>query len=346
MNSKSKNEQHSNLNESMHTKSFYSHKRSPGKENNSKKIAAKNKDFAFSFHKNPDNSKTSNLSDSETRSFKIDLNKMKNQYYSNKNKDIEITDEEQKLIKDDTETDSDFEYQNFGKNPGNNTTKMFRNNCYNLSSKFKPTTSTVPENPRIYINEFGEESLLSESSLEDVNKAPKLNVNSNKEVTSYRNNIQTISNSYVPSMSLKKPVGKHLNPFQNREAQPKRTESGYSKTDSMDASNVPKINLNMARVNKSQVQNWYKSVVPPEDKRYSRCVKNKIGKKPASKASNGSFDITPSGISFKKHQKNVPKGYAKSKYSSCSFRNPQILNTANFALRRPSSTVETEQSRV
>jgi len=317
-------------------------------------------------------------SDSEKRSFKIDLNKMKSQFAAkssrqtknginnnnmrvheiyNDGKDdfvtfnvrpdtvtpdgtIRISKEEQQLIKDHSESDSEDLDKAQTKKFDQDHSSMFQEKFWNTEDNLNQRVETQTRQ-RPYINEFGEESLLTESSVED-NQRSSIRCYE----TSKQDPIREISNTYNQGNSYNKP----LNPQQMLLNQSK--DKMWNTSNSIDMNLVPKIKLSdsncknlvlsdLDSINMSQVHSSYNTAIPQKIEKYP--YGSKLGNWSNFKKKDRSFIVKPSVMSTKKHSSYGTAKRHKKKISSCSFRNQHILNSNSFAIQRPASTVEHEQ---
>lgn len=276
-------------NNSILNDSIVSQRRSPGKENSIKITASKGKDYSFSINDISNTLRPNNVTDSEKRSFKIDLTKMRKQWDKkkttkyikfpekktlntvvqsnfetfnntpqNKNvaNNIKITKEEHQLIKNDSESDTDgFEHIYSAKH------NLSKRSDYQVNLEFNKQKITdkrinIISKNRLYINEFGEESMLSESSWEEV-PAKQLNR------SQFQNTVQArklmVDNAYNPQIkdqglfkrqvtknntreiSMKKRSKENLNPKHIHSAEMRISKNT---NDSIESMFVPKIKLN------------------------------------------------------------------------------------------------------
>jgi len=325
----------------------------------------------------------------EKRNFKIDLTEMKNQENNRKMKiqqnfetfnntpqmkgkerdnSFWITKEEQKLIKEDIETDTDdFDSQLFVKDrQKENISNIFKDSSAKMVPNFHPSgkPNTITHN-RAYINEFGEESLLSDSSTEE-----KQNVIANKENKEVISGEKIIQNEYLYNRDQNEPYKRQLNPFINRDIILKKRSNdllrpvNYNSRESnvyslsnqsyctklasrmkWNTLNCKKLLCNkyLARTDNSMINNSYKSMIPKQKSKYSHSRSFK-SKKHFSGRIDSSLESGSRLVKFwKKPKKTNKRSKSKTKYSSCSFRNNQGLNTNAFAQRRPSSTLEIDK---
>jgi hypothetical protein len=276
-------------NNSILNDSVGSLKRSPDKENNIKIAKPEGEKLSLYPHEIPTTLRPCNETDSDIRSFKIDLTKMRKQWdkkmpkkhvrqpekktfvtavqsnfetfnhtpqNKNNREDIAITKEEHELIQNDSSSDTDeFENDYSAKIDLSNTSNYLSNTWFNIKNGIDRKPSIKNKN-RKYINEFGEESVLSESSAEEIKNKP-LSRSHYQNTAKPKQHI--VQNAYIPQKKYQSLFNKQISAFNNRQigmknrtkenVNPKHIHStetrGCNVSDSLvESMFVPKIKLN------------------------------------------------------------------------------------------------------
>jgi len=226
---------------------------------------------------------------------------------------------------------------------------MFNSSLHCLREKQIPNQNNTQIHNKSFrlqkqLKEFNYSSALTDSSWEEnPNKRKQQKYKLNKK--EYSREQRSRGNSYLHQSNLQSELSNHQNSLSINMLSGDVNNCSINSNFMLDTKMVPKIKLNTI-VEKPKYSHSKGTVVNVNQSYKSNNIEGQNSKsvtfnKLKKSKFNASFDTVQPPWSIKGNQRSRR---SKQNFSSCSFRNPQSLNRANFMQRRPSSTTEAKHT--